>query len=99
VKTQWAETLFKKADDISGELTDIRRQIHGHPELGSKETATAHRICENLKDLEIPFRTSPAQPFRFAGCMKSIGNSLVLRHIPKVISVDRGMISLPKKTC
>jgi len=57
VKTEWAETLFKKADDISGELTDIRRQIHRHPELGFKETATARRICEKLKDLGIPFRT------------------------------------------
>jgi hypothetical protein len=70
---EWAETVLKKADDISAELTDMRRQIHRHPELGFKETATARRISEKLKDLGIPFRTG-------------FGNTGVVGLIPPLIN-------------
>lgn len=56
VTKDWAETLFKKAGDISRDLTDLRRKIHRHPELGFEEAATSQIICRKLKDLGIPFR-------------------------------------------
>ncbi len=56
MRTKWAEVLKQKAIDISGELIEIRRQIHRRPELGFKEEKTSQLICEKLKDLGIKFR-------------------------------------------
>lgn len=56
MKTEWVEILKEKANEIGGELREIRRQIHFNPELGFKEKATSQLICEKLRGLGIEFR-------------------------------------------
>jgi amidohydrolase len=56
MKTEWVEILKEKANEIGGELREIRRQIHRNPELGFKEKAASQLICEKLRGLGIKFR-------------------------------------------
>jgi amidohydrolase len=44
--------ILEIADCIAGDLTNIRRDFHKHPELGFKEKRTAQKITEYLSRLE-----------------------------------------------
>ncbi len=56
MESKWSKDLRQKAGELSGELIEIRRQIHQRPELGFKEEKTSQLICQKLKDLGIRFR-------------------------------------------
>lgn len=47
-------TLAKK---YAESMTDIRRVLHRHPEIGYQEVETAKRICQVLDELEIPYES------------------------------------------
>lgn len=42
---------------LSQWLTDVRRDFHEHPELGTQEVRTHAKICEYLDEMGIPHRT------------------------------------------
>lgn len=48
-------------DTIHAELTNLRHDLHRHPELGFQEHATARRIAAELERLELPFETGIGQ--------------------------------------
>ena len=52
------QKLKFEADKIKDWLIEVRRDFHKHPELGTQEYRTHDKICEYLKELEIPYRTS-----------------------------------------
>lgn len=56
MKTELAEILIEKARALAPELTQIRRTLHSHPELGFEERFTSELICNKLKELGIPFQ-------------------------------------------
>src|SRR4029453_16600161 len=56
-----ADTLQKEARELAGRTIEIRRDLHAHPEVGFRETATAGRISEALSELGIEHRTGVAQ--------------------------------------
>lgn len=49
------------ARDLAGTVTDIRRDLHRHPELGFREVRTAKRVSEVLSELGIEHRTGVAE--------------------------------------
>ncbi|MGL4954046.1 MAG: M20 metallopeptidase family protein, partial [Cetobacterium sp.] len=52
------QKLKFEADKIKDWLIEVRRDFHKHPELGTQEYRTHDKICEYLKEMEIPYRTS-----------------------------------------
>jgi hypothetical protein len=46
--------LLTEALDVRDWIVGVRRELHGIPELGFKETKTAARISSLLKELGIP---------------------------------------------
>ena len=50
-------TILEKAEKLTPQLTEIRRAIHRHPELGFEEVKTAGLISDTLTQLDIPHRT------------------------------------------
>jgi amidohydrolase len=49
--------LLSRANELATELTEIRRDIHAHPELSFQETRTAALVAERLKSLGYAVRT------------------------------------------
>jgi amidohydrolase len=49
--------MLNRANAIASQLTDWRRDIHMHPELGFQETRTAARVAEVLEPLGYRVRT------------------------------------------
>ncbi len=49
--------MLNRANEIASQLTDWRRDIHMHPELGFQETRTAALVAEALKPLGYRVRT------------------------------------------
>ena len=49
-------TFLQKAREIAGWLTEIRRDIHRHPEVGFREERTASLVERQLDELGIPHR-------------------------------------------
>ena len=49
--------MLEQAKALQGRLTEIRRQIHRHPELGFEEVETAHLVAQTLAELGIPAQT------------------------------------------
>src|SRR5438093_8688718 len=54
------DSMHKEAEALAGRLTEIRRDLHRHPELGFREVRTAKKISEALSDLGIEHRTGVA---------------------------------------
>ena len=54
-------TYLTRAQAMKDKLIAIRRDLHGHPELGFQEIRTAHRITETLHDLGIEYETGVAK--------------------------------------
>ena len=55
------KTIDAKALSIQTKLTEWRRHLHEHPELGNREFKTAAYIIEQLKDLGLDIQTSIAK--------------------------------------
>lgn len=55
------KTIDAKALSIQAKLTEWRRHLHEHPELGNREFKTAAYIIEQLKDLGLDIQTSIAK--------------------------------------
>lgn len=50
------QQIFDYIDEISNEITDIRRHLHMHPELSHQEVGTPEFIAKYLEELKIPVR-------------------------------------------
>lgn len=50
------EQIFNNIDSISNEITEIRRNLHMHPELSHQEVETPEFIASYLEGLGIPLR-------------------------------------------
>lgn len=50
-------TLRSEADELAAEVTDLRRRIHRHPELGNHNPVTQQKILEALDGLGIELET------------------------------------------
>lgn len=50
--------IKKRIDEIFNELVEIRRYFHSHPELSEQEFLTSEKICNILKQLNIPYTKS-----------------------------------------
>src|SRR5712691_1258844 len=71
------DTIRNEARSLIGTVTDIRRDLHRHPELGFREIRTAKKISELLSDLGIEHRTGVAETgilatIRGAGAGKTV---------------------------
>jgi amidohydrolase len=53
--------ITQKAEAIQSELTQWRRYLHQHPELGNREFKTAAYIVEQLKDLGLEIKSGIAK--------------------------------------
>ena len=49
--------MLKKAQEISSQMIEWRRDIHMHPELGFEETRTAAKIAKIMEQLGYRVRT------------------------------------------
>jgi amidohydrolase len=61
--------LLSRANALAPELSEIRRDIHAHPELSFKETRTAGLVAERLKSLGYRVRTGVG----VTGCIGELG--------------------------
>lgn len=50
VRAQHA-AIDREVDRLTAHITDIRHQIHEHPELGNRETETAALVADHLREL------------------------------------------------
>ncbi len=48
--------ILKAARDIQPWLTEVRRDLHAHPETAMEETRTRDRICTCLDEMDIPWQ-------------------------------------------
>jgi len=48
--------IRKRAEELSSEIIEIRRDLHRHPEVSGKEFRTTQKVCDRLTELGIPFR-------------------------------------------
>lgn len=55
------EKIKKRGDEISGDLIEIRRWIHQHPELSGKEYETSKFIAEKLEEMGLEPQTGIAE--------------------------------------
>ncbi|UCC74588.1 MAG: amidohydrolase [Gemmatimonadota bacterium] len=62
--------LLSRANALAGELVEIRRDIHAHPELSFQETRTAALVADRLKSLGCEARTGVG----VTGCVGEIGS-------------------------
>ena len=49
------DTIKQKAAEIFGELVEMRRHLHVHPELSYQEKETAAFVAKKLKDVGIHY--------------------------------------------
>lgn len=92
MESKWSKGLKEKADGLSGEWTEIRRQIHQSPELGFKEEKTSHLICQKLKDLGIKFQTGVGKT-GVVGIIEGIGGGKTVG-----LRADMDAIPVPEET-
>lgn len=52
--------LLKRAEDMKDWLVDVRRDLHQHPELSTKEFRTHDKIIEHLTELGIEYEANVA---------------------------------------
>lgn len=71
--------MLDKARALRPWLTQLRREIHAHPELGYHEEATAALVCNELDQLSIPFRRGIAKTGVVARIDKGAGPCIALR--------------------
>lgn len=57
----FSETIFSKANAIQQKLTEWRRYLHQHPELGNREYKTAAYITAQLQGLGLEIKTGVAK--------------------------------------
>ncbi|NIN72332.1 MAG: amidohydrolase [Gemmatimonadetes bacterium] len=62
--------LLSRAKELAGDLIEIRRDIHAHPELSFRETRTAELIADKLKSLGYEVRTQVG----VTGCIGELGS-------------------------
>ncbi|MBK7124091.1 MAG: amidohydrolase [Chitinophagaceae bacterium] len=55
------KTIREKSESIQGQLTNWRRYLHQHPELGNHEFKTAAYITDQLKGLGLEIKTGVAK--------------------------------------
>ena len=72
---------------VLAQITDVRHQIHQHPELGNRETQTAALVAEHLRELGMEVKTDIA----YTGVVGILQGSLP----GPVISVRADMDGLP----
>jgi len=55
------EIILNKTEEYFGEVREIRRHLHAHPELGFEEHNTAKFIASKLTEYKIPIKTGIAK--------------------------------------
>lgn len=84
--------LHERALAIAPALTDIRRDLHRHPELAFQEVRTAGKIADELRALDIGFRTGVAK----TGIVARIeGGAAPRGQKPRTIALRADMDGLP----
>jgi amidohydrolase len=56
-----ADSIQRDAAKIAGTVTELRRDLHRHPELGFREVRTSKKISEFLSSIGVEHRTGVAQ--------------------------------------
>jgi IAA-amino acid hydrolase len=82
------QDLLKAAHAEQGWITEIRREIHRHPELGYEEVRTSALIRAKLDELKIPYRYPVAETGVVATLGRADGPCVALRADIDALPID-----------
>ncbi|HZD05439.1 MAG TPA: amidohydrolase, partial [Longimicrobiales bacterium] len=71
--------LADAARDLAPDLTELRRDLHRHPELGFREVRTSGRVARHMEALGLPVRTGVAVTGVVADVHNGSGPTVALR--------------------
>ncbi len=79
-------TLMSRARELAPQITEIRRDLHAHPELSFQETRTAGVVAERLREFGYQVKTEVG----VTGCVGELANGG-----EKTIALRADMDALP----